>query len=131
MQDRALRAPSNATTRALRYFEEFLPGIRGRLLIPDLESLTTCFAIDVRDAEGPPWRIAIEAGRLVHVGRYGPTPLCEFRLDTDTLLEVVAAELPPAEAFFVKRIDLEGDMELGLKLSTVLAPFFEGYPFSG
>ena len=117
--------------RADRYFREFLPGLRGRLLIPDLETLTTCFAIAVRDSGDPPWRIAIEAGRLVAVGPDGPPPLCLFRLDTATLLEVVAARVAPAEAFFAKRIDLEGDMELGLKLSTVLAPFFEGFPFQG
>jgi len=117
--------------RARRYFHDFLPGLRGRLLIPDLESLTTCFAIGVRDSDDPPWRIAIEAGRLVAVGPDGPPPLCLFRLDTATLLDVVAARVAPAEAFFARRIDLEGDMELGLKLSTVLAPFFEGFPFRG
>jgi hypothetical protein len=117
--------------RVLRYFHDFLPRLRGQLLIPDLESLTTCFAIAVRDSDDPPWRVVIEAGRLVAVGPDGPPPLCLFRLDTPTLLEVVAARVAPAEAFFARRIDLEGDMELGLKLSTVLAPFFEGFPFQG
>jgi len=113
----------------LHYFEAFLPTIFGRLLIPDLERLTTCFAIEVTDLDAPPWCIAIEAGRLVGVGHDGPEPLCTFQLDTATLLEVVAARVAPAEAFFARRIELEGDMELGLKLSTVLAPFFEGFPF--
>jgi hypothetical protein len=119
----------SSLARYRRYFESFLPGIRGQLHIPDLASLTTCFAIEVSDASDPPWRIAVEAGRLVHVGTEGPDPLCTFRLDVDTMLEVVAGRLPPAEAFFERRIDLEGDMELGLKLSTVLAPFFTGHPF--
>jgi len=114
-----------------RYFEEFLPGLFGRLLIADLESLTTCFAIEVTDVEAPPWRIAVECGRLVHVGHDGPEPLCAFTLDGATLLEVVTARVPPAEAFFARQIELDGDMELGLKLSTVLAPFFEGFPFQG
>jgi len=113
----------------LQYFEAFLPTIFGRLLIPDLEHLTTCFAIELTDLDAPPWCIAIEAGRLVGVGHDGPEPLCTFQLDTATLLEVVAARVDPAEAFFGKRIELEGDMELGLKLSTVLAPFFAGFPF--
>lgn len=125
------RRPGVGPTPVERYFETFLPDIRGQLLIPDLESLSTCFAIDVTDVAGPPWRIAIEWGRLVHVGQEGPEPLCVFRLDSGTLLEVVAARLAPAEAFFAKRIDLDGDMELGLKLSTVLAPFFSGFPFHG
>jgi len=123
------RPRPSARERYRRYFEVFLPGIRGRLLVPDLAGLTTCFAIDVADAPDPPWRIAVEAGRLVHVGAGGPEPLCTFRLDVDTLLEVVSARVPPAEAFFARRIELDGDMELGLKLSTVLAPFFAGHPF--
>lgn len=129
-------ADSNATAtpndeRVDRYFHDFLPTLMGQLLIADLESLTTCFAIDVSDRDEPAWRIAIEDGRLVHAASDGPEPLCCFRLATDTLLEVIAARVAPAEAFFAKQIELEGDMELGLKLSTVLAPFFAEFAFSG
>jgi len=121
-------APEDAVGR---YFQEFLPGIFGRLLIADIESLTTCFAIDVTDGQDPPWRVSVERGRLVRVGHHGDEPLCIFHLDGATLLEVVSARVPPAEAFFAMQIELDGDLELGLKLSTVLAPFFEGFPFHG
>jgi hypothetical protein len=127
----AIANEASIDDRVRRYFHDFLPGLMGQLLIPDLESLTTCFAIDVADRDEPPWRIAVEQGRLVHVGHEGPEPLCCFRLASETVLEVVAARVAPAEAFFDKRIDLDGDMELGLKLSTVLAPFFAGFPFHG
>jgi predicted lipid carrier protein YhbT len=127
MQDAARADTAGASVR--RYFEDFLPELFGRLLIADLESLTTRFAIEVTDLDAPPWRITVRCGRLAAVEHDGPDPLCTFRLDGETLLEVVAARIAPAEAFFAKRIELEGDMELGLKLSTVLAPFFEGFPF--
>ncbi len=113
------------------YFEEFLPGILGKLLIEDLESLSTCFEIAVTDAGEPPWRLAIERGRLVHVGHEGPEPACRFRLDRETLLEVVRGRCRPAEAFFDRRIEVEGDIETGLKLSTVLEPFFARFPYPG
>jgi len=113
----------------LRYFREFLPTIQGRLLIEDLRDLTSCFEIEVEQAAAPPWRLGIEEGRLTYVGHEGPEPVCRFRLDVPTLLEVVAARCTPAEAFFDKRIDLEGDMEMGLKMSTVLEPFFQRFPF--
>ncbi len=113
------------------YFQDFLPGILGKLLIEDLESLSTCFEIAVTDAEDRPWRLVIERGRLVHVGHEGPEPVCRFLLDRETLLEIVRARCRPAEAFFEKRIELEGDMEMGLKLSTVLEPFFARFPYSG
>lgn len=112
-----------------RYFEEFLPGILGRLLIEDLRDLTSCFEIEVTDAGDPPWRLLIEEGRLVSVGSEGPEAACRFQLDTATLLDVVAARVVPAEAFFEKRIDVVGDVETGLQLSTVLEPFFRRFPW--
>lgn len=115
----------------LRYFSEFLPGILDKLLIADLESLTTCFEIRVTDGGDPPWRLGIEEGRLTYVGHEGPEPVCRFSLDSDTLAEVVTARCTPSAAFFDSRIDLEGDMEMGLKLSTVLEPFFHRFPYPG
>lgn len=113
-----------------RYFTEFLPALKGRLLIDDLRDLTTCFEIAVTDGAQPPWRIAIERGRIVHVGQSGgPEPVCRFLLDAATLLDVARARCLPSEAFFDLRIELEGDMETGLKLSTVLEPFFRRHPF--
>jgi len=85
----------------------------------------------VMDSDAPPWRLRIERGRLVYVGPGGAEPECGFSLDATTLLEIVSSELVPAEAFFAQRIELSGDLELGLKLSTVLEPFFERFPFRG
>jgi predicted lipid carrier protein YhbT len=115
----------------VRYFTEFLPTIIGRLLLEDLRELSDCFEIVVTDDAAPPWRLEIEAGRLVHVGHDGPAPACRFSLDAATLAEVVAARRTPADAFFDKRIELEGDVERGLVLSTVLEPFFHRFPFHG
>ncbi len=122
--------PDAARARALRYFQEFLPSILGQLLVEDLRGLSSCFEIAVEDLAGPPWRLAVEEGRLVHVGHGGPSPACRFRLDVATLLEVVSARCAPAEAFFERRIELEGDVETGLTLSTVLEPFFRRFPYT-
>ena len=123
--------PERAQPVHARYFSGFLPTILGQLLIEDLRELTNCFEIVVTDADTPPWRLALSSGRLVHVGHDGPAPACRFSLDAATLAEVVAARCTPAEAFFEKRIELEGDVETGLVLSTVLEPFFRRFPFHG
>jgi predicted lipid carrier protein YhbT len=125
------RTASHAPPLHLRYFTEFLPTILGQLLIEDLRDLTSDFEILVTDAGSPPWRLAIEAGRLVRVSHDGPEPRCRFSLDAATLAEVVAAHRTPADAFFDKRIELDGDLEIGLQLSTVLEPFFRRFPFHG
>jgi hypothetical protein len=112
-----------------RYFEGFLPSLAGRLLIEDLRDLSICFEIVVADADPEAWRIAVENGRLVGIGRGGPPPACRFRTDLATLRELVAARTTPADAFLDLRVELDGDVEAALKLSTVLEPFFRGYPF--
>jgi predicted lipid carrier protein YhbT len=123
--------PGAELARVERYFRAFLPALRGQLLIEELHALDTAFAIDVSDRAGPPWLLAVEAGRLVHVGTCGPPPRCAFRLDAATLLEVAAGRTRPAEAFFARRIEVEGDVEEGLRLSTVLEPFFRRFPYRG
>ncbi len=114
---------------AERYFTEFLPRIHGQLLLEDLKTLSVCFEIAVSDGAGAPWRLVVEEGRLVQAGPDEPEPVCRFTLDAGTLLEVVAGHIAPQEAFFDMRIQLEGDIEMGLKLSTVLAPFFQRFPY--
>jgi len=54
-----------------------------------------------------------------------------FSLDADTLLEIVSGSLTPDRAFFDLRVEIEGDIVLGLQLSTVLEPFFQTRPYSG
>lgn len=117
------------TQQCRLYFTTFLPGILNQLLLEDLKSLSCCFAIEVTDSGDPPWRLAIDEGRLTYVGPEGPEPACQFCLDAAALLDVASARVSPQEAFFDLRIQLEGDMELGLTLSTVLAPFFQQHPF--
>ncbi len=112
-----------------RYFEEFLPRLQGQLLIEDLHNLSCRFAYRQTEPGGEAWQLEISEGRLVYVGRERRDSGCCFACDEKTLLEVVSAALSPQDAFFDLRIEIEGDMELGLKLSTVLAPFFERYPF--
>ncbi|MBI2424116.1 MAG: SCP2 sterol-binding domain-containing protein [Candidatus Hydrogenedentes bacterium] len=127
-----LESPGDARHRCLTYFQEFLPAILGQLLLEDLRSLTTAFAIHVTDLPEAPWRLAITDGCLTAVGpSVEQAPVCTFALDSATLLEIVAARIVPQEAFFEMKIALEGDMEMGLTLSTVLAPFFARFPFTG
>jgi len=122
-------AVNDAITDARNYFTVFLQSILGQLLIEDLRALSVCFEIAVSDGGDPPWRLVVTEGRLTAVGHEGPPAACRFTLDAATLLEVAAGRIAPQEAFFDLRVQLEGDMETGLKLSTVLAPFFQRYAY--
>ncbi len=112
------------------YFERHLPPLFGQLLIEDLHSVSAEFAIHITDSPDPAWVLCIENGRLTSVAHDGGAPICTFSLGTSTLLDIVAAQLRPDEAFFNLQIQLTGDMETGLMLSIVLASFFERYPYA-
>jgi len=111
------------------YFTEFLPAIVGQLLMENLRGLTCQVEIAVTDSGDPPWCLTVEQGRLTRVTHDGPDPQCRYVLDLDTLIDVVSAKCSPQDAFFEMRIEIEGDIERGLEISTALAAFFERFPF--
>jgi predicted lipid carrier protein YhbT len=120
---------SLAQAACLAYFETFLPTLRNQLLIEDLRDLSCAFAFRIFDSGMPPWRAVVHEGRLTEVGQEGPEPQCVFVCDMQTMLAVVSGGLPPQEAFFAQRVEMEGDLELALRLAMMLAPFFERFPF--
>jgi predicted lipid carrier protein YhbT len=48
---------------------------------------------------------------------------------SDTFASIVCGKLAPQQAFFQRNIDIEGDVEMGLRLATVLAAFFRKWPY--
>tara|TARA_R110001592_G_scaffold267233_2_gene533201 strand:+ start:270 stop:668 length:399 start_codon:yes stop_codon:yes gene_type:complete len=127
MMTAALSAKREEACRA--YFEVFLPGLKGVLLVPGLHSLNCVLGVSLVDVEKAAWTLTVADGRLICLSSGADEAPCVFHLDASTLLEVATGILAPDKAFFDLRIEIEGDMALGLQLSTVLAPFFNGYPF--
>lgn len=115
---------------ALRlYFSGYLPGLRGQLLIPGLRSLSCALGVTITDLEDASWTLIVDAGRLTSVEAGTSTAQCVFLLESGTFLEIVTGTLSPDRAFFDLRIEIEGDIALGLQLSTVLEPFFKQHAF--
>ena len=112
-----------------QYFSDYLPGLRGQLLIPGLRSLSCALGVALADVEDGAWTLAVKSGQLASVDAGTASAQCVFLLDSGTLLEIATGTLAPDRAFFDLRIEIEGDIALGLQLSTVLAPFFQQHPF--
>ena len=115
---------------SLKYFNEFLPEIVGKLMMEDLVELNCCIEIEVTDLEEDAWVLNIIDGRLSFIGHAEEDVQSRFLLDAKTLLEVVQAKVSPERAFFDMRIDIIGDVATGLQLSTVLESFFTHFPFN-
>lgn len=111
-----------------RYFEDFLVEKMNKQLLPNLRSLSATCRINVEDV-GRSWALKIEQGRLVKISHNSMDCQCTFFVNFDTFCRIVSGRLVPQKAFFKRKVDIQGDMETGLKLATVLAEFFQKCPY--
>ncbi len=120
-------------TFAERYFSEFLAGKMHRQLLPNLKNLSATCRIVVEDAAAlspsRTWSLSIDGGRLERISQNGEDCQCTFSLASDTFVSIVGGELTPQQAFFQSSVNIEGDIEAGLRLATVLAAFFRKWPY--
>ncbi len=112
-----------------RYFDSFLAEKMHKQLLPNLRRLSANCRIVVEDIPGRSWSLSIEQGRLVQISENGLPCRCTFLLHSDVFSAIVSGRLSPQAAFFNKRINIEGDIETGLMLATVLATFFRKWPY--
>ena len=130
---RAHRAPTpdgeNEEQYVERYFSSFLADKMHKQLLPNLKNLSATCRIVVEDIAAGPWSLSIDKGRLERISFNGENCQCTFFLASDTFTSIVRGKLAPQQAFFQRDIDIEGDIETGLKLATVLAAFFKKWPY--
>ena len=116
-----------------RYFSSFLADKMHRQLLPNLKNLSATCRIVVQDVDAPSccraWSLRIDQGRLERISQNGEDCQCMFSLASDTFASIVGGEQTPQQAFFQRNVNIEGDMETGLKLATVLAAFFRKWPY--
>jgi predicted lipid carrier protein YhbT len=98
-------------------------------LLPDLKQLSARLSISITDEPGSLWSLNLQQGVLHSISRDATPAECSFSLGSASFLEIAAGRLSPQLAFFTKRVRITGNMELGLKVATVLAKFFKEYPF--
>jgi hypothetical protein len=131
--DRWGRARKAQTAGPLRidcahYVEEFFPAAARRSVLVRIP-LTATVGLDIRGPGGGRWVCRWHSGALTAVHR-GPAPSADvvYRMNVKTFATVVRGLLPPQEAFFQRRIEIEGDMEKGLKLAVLFEQFVREFP---
>jgi hypothetical protein len=115
----------------VRYFNEFLAAKTGQRLLPALRHLTADFNIIPAESPGTHWSLEIREGVLTSISLNGRPPQCSFLLDSSTFKEIVSGALEPQHAFFRRRVEIDGDIEVGLRVAAVLASFFRAFPWAG
>jgi thioester reductase-like protein/predicted lipid carrier protein YhbT len=112
-----------------RYFSHFLAEQMHKQLLPNLRNLSATCGIVVEDIPGRSWSLSIDRGRLEQISKNGENCQCTFFLASDVFSSIVSGQLAPQQAFFEKNINIEGDIETGMRLATVLAAFFRKWPY--
>lgn len=127
-KDALVEKQPNTPLNAESYFTDFLASKVDQRLLPGLKNLTASFGIALNGAQDGVWKVAIVEGAVAAVERNGAAADCTYRVDEETFAEVVSGRLAPQEAFFARRIKVEGNLETGMKLAAVLAEFFRQFP---
>src|SRR5262249_3057624 len=109
------------------YIERFLPAATRRSVMRDLP-LDVTVGLDVAGAGR--WSCRWTGGELTEVRR-GSCRAADavFRTDRPTFSAVVRNRLSPQDAFLTRRIEIEGDVERGLKLAVLFAELVREFPY--
>ena len=101
-----------------RFVEEVLPEAARQASLERQAGLTAVVGLDIRGSEGGQWTCGWEDGRLAFM-RPGLEPDTDlfYRMDAATFEDVLCRRRSPQEAFFAQLIEIEGDLEMALKLA--------------
>jgi thioester reductase-like protein len=119
----------SARVDCAHYVEEFFPQAVRRSSLAQVP-LDLTVGLDVEGAGGGRWTCRWVRGELMGVrrGRHGPVEVA-YRLDPATFAAVVHGRLAVQEAFFARRIEIEGDVEKALKLAVLFARLVHECPY--
>ena len=112
------------------YLQEHLEPRVGRRLIPNIAGLDSTFDLEVYGTRVGRLSVAIEDGVLARV-QLGPGDgvRVTFCVDQDSFRAIVEDRLAPVPAFLDGRVEIEGDVEEGLRLAGILSEFFALHPY--
>ena len=116
-------------TNHIEYFEELMFDRVNMCPLPRIESLGIVIRFDIVGQNAGSWTIVVEDGSLKRISRNHPdslnkdvvlNPACIFRLDGRTFMSIVRREITPQQAFFEKKVQIEGDIALALKMNVLV-----------
>jgi len=114
-----------------RYVEEFFPQSLRRSTLAAIP-LDIVVGLEVSGAGGGRWTARWADGVLLSLDRglaSRESAEVVFRLDAATCAAIVTGQLTPEEAFFARRVEIEGDVEKGLKLAALFGRLVRECPY--
>jgi thioester reductase-like protein len=106
------------------FLERFLPERARQSALARAVGLDLTFALDLGGPGGGQWSCRWQHGELVEVRRgLDSGAAVTFRADAATFEDLIYGRQAPQHAFFEGRVDITGDVELGLKLANLFTQF--------
>ena len=131
------------------YFEELMFDRVNLCPLPRIKSLNIVIRFDIVEHNCGSWTIVVENGILKRALRNHITPetflenktnsadpaynhpglptdevelkpTCVFRLEGKTFMSIIRREITPQQAFFQKKVQIEGDITLALKMNVLV-----------
>ena len=125
------RPEITSETTSVEYFEELIFARVNLCLLPRIESLNTVIRFDIAGDNAGSWTIEVEGGLLKRVVRnYTDAstsytepvlePSSTFRMDSETFMSILKREITPQQAFFEKKVQIQGDIMIALKMNVLV-----------
>jgi hypothetical protein len=112
------------------YVERFLPAAARRSLLAHVAGLSIAVGLEVSGAGGGQWLCRWDHGDLTQVSRGSADGAAViYRTDAPTFAAVVQGRTTAQQAFFTRRIGIEGDVEKALKLAVLFEQFVQDNPY--
>ena len=122
-------AASESRLDCRRYIEESFPKAARQSSLARSIGLEAVVGLDVRGPAGGQWTLTWIGGELIDVRRgLSENADAIYRLDATTFDRVIRGKQTPQQAFFAQRIEIEGNVEKGLKLAVLLEHFLAEAP---
>lgn len=113
------------------YFEQLIFARVNLCPLPRIESLNTVIGFDIAGNNAGSWTIEVEGGLLKRVVRnYTDTsspstepvlePASTFRMDSETFMSILKRKITPQQAFFKKKVQIQGDIMIALKMNVLV-----------
>ena len=112
------------------YVERFLPAAARRSVLARVAELSLTVGLEVSGPGGGQWCCRWEEGDLTDVRRGAADEAAVvYRTDAHTFAAVVQGQTTPQQAFFTRRIGVQGDIEKALKLAVLFEHFVQENPY--
>ena len=125
------RPEITSETTPVEYFEELIFARVNLCPLPRIENLNTVIRFDIAGDNAGSWAIEVESGLLKRVvrnytGNGLPAngavlePASTFRMDSETFMSILKRKITPQQAFFKKKVQIQGDIMIALKMNVLV-----------